>query len=78
MAASDTFCYVIGPVAVGISFIQFTDTNSMRNMYVVGVSLFLSLSIAQYFLANTTRAGYGPVKTGGVWVSFFKEPLFYT
>ncbi|XP_010474475.1 PREDICTED: nucleobase-ascorbate transporter 3-like [Camelina sativa] len=63
-------------VAVGISFIQFTDTNSMRNMYVVGVSLFLSLSIAQYFFSNTTRAGYGPVRTAGGWFNDILNTFF--
>lgn len=71
------YCVLLGIVAaVGISFIQFTDTNSMRNMYVVGVSLFLSLSIAQYFISNTTRAGYGPVRTAGGWFNDILNTIF--
>ncbi|EOA26844.1 hypothetical protein CARUB_v10022938mg [Capsella rubella] len=71
------YCILLGiVVAVGISFIQFTDTNSMRNMYVVGVSLFLSLSIAQYFYSNTTRAGYGPVRTAGGWFNDILNTIF--
>ncbi|KAF3551091.1 hypothetical protein DY000_02002757 [Brassica cretica] len=71
------YCILLGIVAaVGISFIQFTDTNSMRNMYVVGVSLFLSLSIAQYFISNTTRAGYGPVRTAGGWFNDILNTIF--
>ncbi|XP_010429673.1 PREDICTED: nucleobase-ascorbate transporter 3 isoform X1 [Camelina sativa] len=71
------YCVLLGiVVAVGISFIQFTDTNSMRNMYVVGVSLFLSLSIAQYFYSNTSRAGYGPVRTAGGWFNDILNTFF--
>ncbi|KAJ4871173.1 Nucleobase-ascorbate transporter 3 [Raphanus sativus] len=71
------YCILLGIVAaVGISFIQFTDTNSMRNMYVIGVSLFLSLSIAQYFISNTTRAGYGPVRTAGGWFNDILNTIF--
>lgn len=71
------YCVLLGIVAaVGISFIQFTDNNSMRNMYVIGVSLFLSLSIAQYFISNTTRAGYGPVRTAGGWFNDILNTIF--
>ncbi|CAN8284425.1 unnamed protein product [Cochlearia groenlandica] len=71
------YCILLGiVVAVGISFIQFSDPNSMRNMYVIGVSLFLSLSIAQYFITNTTRSGYGPVKTGGGWFNDILNTIF--
>ncbi|KFK32504.1 hypothetical protein AALP_AA6G251200 [Arabis alpina] len=71
------YCILLGIVAaVGISFIQFADTNSMRNIYVIGVSLFLSLSIAQYFLSNTTRGGYGPVRTAGGWFNDILNTIF--
>ncbi|CAA7019626.1 unnamed protein product [Microthlaspi erraticum] len=71
------YCILLGIVAaVGISFIQFSDTNSMRNIYIIGVSLFLSLSIAQYFYSNTTRAGYGPVRTGGGWFNDILNTIF--
>ena len=42
----------------------------MRNIYVLGVSLFLGLSIAQYFAMNTTYDGHGPVRTNAGWVSY--------
>ncbi|KAL1193561.1 Nucleobase-ascorbate transporter 3 [Cardamine amara subsp. amara] len=71
------YCVLLGIVAaIGISFIQFANTNSMRNIYVLGVSLFLSLSIAQYFLSNTTRAGYGPVRTAGGWFNDILNTIF--
>ncbi|XP_049931740.1 nucleobase-ascorbate transporter 1-like [Nymphaea colorata] len=35
--------------SLGLSFLQFTNMNSMRNMFISGLSLFLGLSISQYF-----------------------------
>jgi len=55
--------------AVGISFIQFTNNNSMRNLYIIGLSLFLGISVPQYFKEFTLSAGHGPVKTNAGWVS---------
>lgn len=55
--------------AVGVTFIQFTNNNSMRNIYIMGLSLFLGISIPQYFVANTNgNTGHGPVHSGGGWV----------
>ena len=62
--------FPLDAAASGITFIQFANNNSMRNIYVLGVSLFLGLSIPQYFLMNTTYDGHGPVRTNAVWVSY--------
>jgi nucleobase transporter 1/2 len=55
--------------ATGISFIQFANNNSIRNIYVFGLTLFLGISIPQYFIMNTAPNGHGPVRTNGGWVS---------
>ncbi|KAB2628020.1 nucleobase-ascorbate transporter 3-like [Pyrus ussuriensis x Pyrus communis] len=48
------YCVLFGIVAaVGITFIQFANNNSLRNIYVLGLSLFLGISIPQYFVSNT-------------------------
>jgi len=62
--------------ATGISFIQFANTNSIRNIYVLGLTLFLAISIPQYFVMNTAPDGHGPVRTGGGWVSDSSNILF--
>jgi len=41
----------------------------MRNHYVLGLALFLGISIPQYFVSNTTGDGHGPVRADGGWVS---------
>lgn len=57
------------PASVGLSFLQFTNMNSMRNLFIVGVSLFLGLSIPEYFREYTTGAFHGPAHTRAGWVS---------
>ncbi|KAG8377656.1 hypothetical protein BUALT_Bualt08G0055600 [Buddleja alternifolia] len=71
------YCILYGIVAaIGISFIQFANNNSMRNIYVLGVSLFLGISIPQYFIMNTDASGHGPVKTNGGWFNDILNTIF--
>lgn len=52
----------------GLSFLQFCNLNSFRNKFILGFSIFLGLSVPQYFNEYTVIAGYGPVHTHGRWV----------
>ncbi|KAJ1397427.1 Xanthine/uracil/vitamin C permease [Sesbania bispinosa] len=71
------YCVLFGiVVAVGISFIQFTNNNSMRNLYVLGLSLFLGISIPQFFIMNTAPDGHGPVRTDGGWFNDILNTIF--
>ncbi|KAK8643065.1 hypothetical protein V6N13_012381 [Hibiscus sabdariffa] len=71
------YCILLGIVAAsGITFIQFANSNSMRNIYVLGVSLFLGLSIPQYFAMNTTYDGHGPVRTNAGWFNDILNTIF--
>ncbi|KAF5739426.1 hypothetical protein HS088_TW12G00632 [Tripterygium wilfordii] len=71
------YCVLFGIVAaIGISFIQFTNNNSLRNIYVLGLSLFLGISIPQYFVSNTSPDGHGPVRTGGGWFNDILNTIF--
>ncbi|KAI3465383.1 hypothetical protein Pfo_022046 [Paulownia fortunei] len=71
------YCVLYGIVAaIGISFIQFANNNSMRNIYILGVSLFLGISIPQYFVMNTDAAGHGPVRTNGGWFNDILNTIF--
>ncbi|EPS61443.1 hypothetical protein M569_13354, partial [Genlisea aurea] len=71
------YCILYGIVAAtGISFLQFTNSNSMRNIYVSGVSLFLSISISQYFIVDTDSTGHGPVRTNGGWFNDILNTVF--
>lgn len=54
--------------AGGLSFLQFCNLNPFRTKFILGFSIFLGLSVPQYFNEYTAVNGYGPVHTGGRWV----------
>lgn len=64
--------------AGGLSFLQYCNLNSFRTKFVLGFSIFLGLSVPQYFNEYTAIKGYGPVHTGGRWV-YIKlfNPLYF-
>ncbi|PNY14137.1 nucleobase-ascorbate transporter 3-like protein [Trifolium pratense] len=71
------YCVLFGIVAAtGISFIQFANNNSIRNIYVFGLTLFLGISIPQYFIMNTAPNGHGPVRTNGGWFNDILNTIF--
>ncbi|KAJ9187617.1 hypothetical protein P3X46_003047 [Hevea brasiliensis] len=51
----------------GLSFLQFCNLNSFRTKFILGFSIFMGLSIPQYFNEYTAINGYGPVHTGARW-----------
>ncbi|PIA42148.1 hypothetical protein AQUCO_02100186v1 [Aquilegia coerulea] len=71
------YCVLFGLVAsVGLSFLQFTNMNSMRNLFIVGVALFLGLSVPEYFRDYTASARHGPAHTGAGWFNDFLNTIF--
>ncbi|CAI9116609.1 OLC1v1017803C2 [Oldenlandia corymbosa var. corymbosa] len=71
------YCVLYAIVAAtGISFIQFANPNSMRNIYIIGISLFLGISIPQYFIMNTDGNGHGPVRTAAGWFNNILNTIF--
>ncbi|XP_041994877.1 nucleobase-ascorbate transporter 2 [Salvia splendens] len=71
------YCVMFGLVAsVGLSFLQFTDMNSMRNLFIVGVSLFLGLSIPEYFREYTSAALHSPAHTKAGWFNDLLNTIF--
>lgn len=75
-----TFGMVVG---TGISILQFANMNLTRNIFVVGFSLFMGLSVPQYFSEFALRAGHGPVHTDARWFNdilnvFFGAPVIVT
>lgn len=83
--AASILCFIWALiVALGLSTLQYTQTASFRNMMIVGVSLFLGLSIPAYFqqyqpessfmlpgyLIPYAAASDGPVHSGSSQVSY--------
>ncbi|ESQ35807.1 hypothetical protein EUTSA_v10007311mg [Eutrema salsugineum] len=53
--------------AGGLSLLQFCNLNSFRTKFILGISIFMGLSIPQYFYQYTTLEHYGPVHTNATW-----------
>ncbi|KAL6013583.1 Nucleobase-ascorbate transporter 6 [Asimina triloba] len=53
--------------SAGLSFLQFCNLNSFRTKFILGFSVFVGLSVPQYFNEYTAVAGYGPVHTRARW-----------
>ncbi|XP_062192988.1 nucleobase-ascorbate transporter 2-like [Phragmites australis] len=71
------YCVLFGYVgAVGLSFLQFTNMNSIRNLFIVGVSLFLGISIPEYFFRFTMAAQQGPAHTRAGWFNDLINTIF--
>ncbi|KAF6147556.1 hypothetical protein GIB67_014675 [Kingdonia uniflora] len=73
------YCILFGIVAsVGLSFLQFTNMNSMRNLFITGVALFLGLSVPQYFRQYMANSTHGPAHTGAGWFNDFINTVFFS
>uniref|UniRef100_A0ACD5YQH1 Uncharacterized protein n=1 Tax=Avena sativa TaxID=4498 RepID=A0ACD5YQH1_AVESA len=62
--------------SAGLGFLQFCNLNSFRTKFILGFSLFLGLSIPQYFNEYTSVAGFGPVHTRARWFNDMVNVLF--
>ncbi|KAH8493878.1 hypothetical protein H0E87_020585 [Populus deltoides] len=73
------YCVLFGLVAsVGLSFLQFTNMNSMRNLFITGVAFFLGLSVPGYFREYTTKAYHGPAHTRAGWFNDYLNTIFFS
>ncbi|KAL8142383.1 hypothetical protein V2J09_015415 [Rumex salicifolius] len=67
--------------AAGLSFLQFCNMNSFRTKFILGISVYMGLSIPQYFNEYTAIHQFGPVHTHARWfndminVPFSSEPF---
>ncbi|PUZ51250.1 hypothetical protein GQ55_6G167300 [Panicum hallii var. hallii] len=68
------FVSILG--AVGLSFMQFTNMNSMRNLFIIGISLFLGISIPEYFFRFTISAQHSPAHTRAGWFNDLINTIF--
>ncbi|TYI55888.1 hypothetical protein E1A91_D11G171200v1 [Gossypium mustelinum] len=71
------YCVLFGLVAsVGLSFLQFTNMNCMRNLIITGLSLFLGISIPQFFNEYWNLKHRGLVHTNAGWFNAFLNTIF--
>ncbi|KAI9082215.1 hypothetical protein K1719_019972 [Acacia pycnantha] len=70
------YCILFGIVSsVGLSFLQFTNMNSMRNLIITGLTLFLGISIPQFFNEYWAKRG-GLVHSNAGWFNAFLNTIF--
>lgn len=66
------YCAMFGMIAaVGLSNLQFVDLNSARNLFILGFSFFMGLSLPEYFSQN-------PVDFQPVWLASIVNTLGQT
>ena len=84
-----TIVFLWWAASAGLGFLQFCNLNSYRSMFIVGFSLFMGLSVPQYFNEYVLLSGHGPVHTGTTAVciyylkksyldSFFDTTIFHS
>lgn len=55
--------------SAGLGLLQFCNLNSFRSKFIIGFSLFMGLSVPQYFHDYLLTSGHGPLHTHQIWVS---------
>ncbi|KAG8061571.1 hypothetical protein GUJ93_ZPchr0003g17043 [Zizania palustris] len=71
------YCLLFAYVGMaGVGFLQFCNLNSFRTKFIVGFSVFMGLSVPQYFNEYTSVAGYGPVHTHSRWFNDMINVVF--
>ncbi|XP_063950093.1 nucleobase-ascorbate transporter 7 isoform X2 [Daucus carota subsp. sativus] len=53
--------------SAGLGLLQFCNLNSYRTKFILGISLFMGLSVPQYFNNYVVTTGRGPVNTPSFW-----------
>lgn len=76
---SGLFCVMFGCIcAVGLAQMQFADQRSNRNIFILGFSLYMGLSIPYYFGDYTTKHGMGPIQTASAVFNNIFNSIFHT
>ncbi|KAG5526292.1 hypothetical protein RHGRI_032542 [Rhododendron griersonianum] len=71
-----TVIYHSGAASAGIGLLQFCNLNRLRTKFVVAYSIFMGLSITQYFYGYIVTSGHGPVHTNAHWFNTIVEIIF--
>ncbi|MCD9643742.1 hypothetical protein HAX54_031411 [Datura stramonium] len=62
--------------SAGLGFLQFCNLNSFRTKFILGFSLFLGLSLPQYFQESIVCSGSGPLHTHSRWFNDTMSVIF--
>ncbi|XP_065871865.1 uncharacterized protein [Euphorbia lathyris] len=53
--------------STGLDYLQFCNMNSFRLIFIIGFSVFMGLSVPQYFYEYVVLTGQGPVRSSSTW-----------
>ncbi|OWM79158.1 hypothetical protein CDL15_Pgr003329 [Punica granatum] len=71
------YCVLYAYVAAaGLGLLQFCNLNSFRTKFILGFSLFMGLSVPQYFNQYFFYSGYGPVHTRSIAFNSIVQVIF--
>ncbi|XP_060193906.1 putative nucleobase-ascorbate transporter 10 isoform X1 [Lycium barbarum] len=71
------YCIFFGYISsAGLGFLQFCNLNSFRTKFILGFSLFLGLSLPQYFREHRLCSGFGPLHTHSRWFNDTMSVIF--
>ncbi|XP_058007376.1 nucleobase-ascorbate transporter 4-like isoform X1 [Hevea brasiliensis] len=62
--------------SAGLQYLEFCNVNSFRSKLILGFSLFMGLSVPQYFKEYVFLSGHGPVNTGTTWFNDIVQVIF--
>ncbi|KAM0012444.1 putative xanthine/uracil/vitamin C permease [Helianthus debilis subsp. tardiflorus] len=62
--------------SAGLGLLQYCNLNSYRTKFILGLSLFMGLSVPQYFNDYVVTTGYGPVRSRSTWFNELMLVIF--
>ncbi|XP_076933837.1 nucleobase-ascorbate transporter 4-like [Bidens hawaiensis] len=62
--------------SAGLGLLQFCNLNSYRTKFILGFSLFMGLSVPQYFNGYIVTTGNGPVRSRSIWFNELMVVIF--
>lgn len=62
--------------SAGLGLLQFCNLNSFRTTFILGLSIYLGLSVPQYFNGYVITTGDGPVRSGSAWFNKIMQVIF--
>lgn len=71
-------CLLDEAAAAGFDLLQFCNLNSYRTKFILGFSIYMGLSVPQYFNGYVITTGLGPVQSGSATVSTYINITIYT
>ncbi|KAI8025779.1 Nucleobase-ascorbate transporter 4 [Camellia lanceoleosa] len=62
--------------SAGLGLLQFCNLNSFRTKFIIGFSIFMGLSVPQYFNEYVVTSGRGPVRSSSAWRNKTMQVVF--